>query len=117
MALKKTIKYEIDEYPNGEKINEDGEFVFNLFTSNFCEDDFSNAIIEIASLWESVPDLDIPLTINVRLKEVIETMIEMYSIDNEIDEEDLPVFQALRKDCAWMISQIDALKVKSKKET
>lgn len=119
MTIKKTVEYEIDETPVGEKIDENGEFVFYLYTSNLCDDDFSDAIVEISSLWETAPEnLDIPLKINVRLKSILEDMLEMYSFpDGSVDEKDLPLFQALRKDCQLIINEIDALKFEKLEES
>ena len=110
MSFIKNISYEIDEIPNGEKVNENGEYVFNLYISNDMEDDDSYlAIRDIVKIWKT--GIYAPLRINIRLKEVAENLIEMYATHGVFSKQDQPLFEALRNDCEWIVEQIDKLEV------
>jgi len=106
----KPIELNVDEYPCGGEIAEDGQYVAVIYTSNACEGDLETAIPILAKLWDSEPE--VCLNIKIKIRDVFNELIENYSIgDGMIDKEDMPLFHALYKDCKWIVEQIGALKV------
>jgi hypothetical protein len=106
------ISFEVDESPTTESVNEDGEYVFGIYTSNQCDDETQDKILQMVELWNLQRfDADISLTINVRLREVYETLYNMYNAQGKIDAEDKYLFDALRNDCQWIVEQINGLQV------
>lgn len=102
---------EIDWHSSSEKVAEDGGFTFGVYLSNSCID---FALEQAVLNWAcSIDDeKDINLTIRLRLRDVFS---ELYDIncngDGSVDEEGVPLFDALRKDCEWIIKQVDELKI------
>lgn len=106
----KPIELNVDEYPSNGEVTEDGQYVVTIYTSNKCAGELEEAIPAIAKLW----DIDTEVCLNIRLKirDIFYELAEVYSIgDGMIDKEDMPLFEALYKDCKWIVEQIGALKV------
>ena len=112
----KSIQFTVDETPTTESINEKGEYVFGIYTSNSCDGEIEQCIETMAELWkmESIRS-EVTLTINVRLRSLYETLYEMYNAQGKIDAEDKYLFDALSNDCQWIVDQISKLKVRPSK--
>ena len=106
------IKLEINQEPLSGSIDADGDFSFYIYMSNEFDDAFENAIDVLSQVW-SIHQTEVSLTINVKLRSVMDAMIVMYAGQEagEIDAVDAPVFASLRKECQSIIDRIDALKV------
>jgi hypothetical protein len=110
----KPIEFVVEEIPTTESVNDQGEYVFGIYTSDGCDEELEETIATIAELWktESITS-EITLTINVRLRSVYENLYDMYNAQGKIDADDKPLFDALRNDCQWIVDQINNLKVAS----
>ena len=101
---------EINWYSSSEKVAEDGGFTFGVYMSNNCID---FALEQTVLGWVDSIDSeeDVNLTIRLRLRDIFN---ELYGVnrngDGSVDEECVPLFDALRKDCEWIIKQIENLK-------
>jgi hypothetical protein len=105
----KPIQFEIDEIPQTGTIDQDGNFKFYVYGSNMGDDDFSEAIETLQKLWDL--ETDVSLKVNIKLKDVYENLFDMYNAQGKIEKEDTPLFESLRKDCQWIINQINALEM------
>ena len=105
----KAIEFEIDEMPHTGIVDENGNFKFYIYCSNMGDDDYSEAIETMQKLWDL--DTDVSLKVNVKLKDIYEDLFHMYNAQGEIGEEDTPLFEALRKDCQWIIDRINSLEM------
>jgi len=103
----KAIKFEIKETPNAGTIDENGDFGFYLYTSNACDGEFEEAIESLILLW-AMPT-DISLKIHMKLKDVYMDLYEMYNESGKIGKKDEHRFESLKKDCQWIIDQINLL--------
>ena len=106
---------EVKGSPSCEKVAEDGEFTFGIYLTNCCcEDELEEAVLKWAwTDWtDSDEEEDINLTIRLRLRDVFKELYSCHSFnDGCTDEDSMPLFNALRKDCEWVIKQIDELKI------
>ena len=108
----KNIRFEIEEIPTSIKINEQGEYVFGIFTSNSCDDEFENSIRLMAELWEAkYLEQEVSMMINVRLRCLFEVLYDLYNSMEKINAEDMHLFDALKTDCQWIVDQINKLEV------
>jgi hypothetical protein len=109
--MNKSIDFVVDETPTEEHINDENEYVFSIYTSNYCDGEIENTLDTMAKLW-SVENLDreVTLRINVRLRSVYESLHEMHVSDGAIDEESEHLFIALKRECEWIVDQINGLK-------
>lgn len=101
---------EIEWHPSSEEVAANGEFTFGVYMTNYSADfALERAILKwVESIDE---DEDINLTIRLRLRDVYKELYEMNCFnDGTVDEESSPLFDALRKDCEWIIKQIKGLK-------
>jgi len=105
----KPINFEIDEKPQTGTIDSEGNFKFYIYTSNSIEEDFSETIKTLQVLWDL--ETEVSLKVHIKLKDVYDDLFEMYNARGRIEKEDTPLFNALRKDCQWMIDQINALEM------
>jgi hypothetical protein len=110
--MMKPIEFVIEETPTTEQVNDKGEYVFGIYTSNACDEELEQTLETMVDLWkmESMT-AEVTLTINVRLRSLFENLYEMYNADGKIDAEDKHLFDALRKDCQWIVDHINDLKV------
>ena len=107
--LMKPIELEIDEDALNGHIDEDGEYTFSLYTSNCCSGEFESAIQTLMQIWDL--ETEVNLTINVRTKSIYTVLYEMRSMeDGVVGKESQHLFEALRKDCQWIVDRIDNLK-------
>jgi hypothetical protein len=105
----KPIKFEIDERPQTGTIDQKGNFKFFVYVSNMCDDDFSEAIETLQKLWDL--ETDVSLKIHIVFKEIYEDLFDLYNAQGKIGKEDTPLFESLRKDCQWIIDQINSLEM------
>ena len=107
----KPIQFQVDETPISEHINDKGEFVFGIYTSNNINDEFEKSIEQMVSLWKNEDlDCEISMTINIVVRDIYRNLFDMYSnVLNKIDAEDAHLFDALKNDCQWIVDQINAL--------
>ena len=108
----KAIEFTVDETPTTESINEQGEYVFGIYASNVCDEELEQTIETMAELWkmDSIRS-EVTLTINVRLRSLYESLYNMYNAGGKIDSDSKPLFDALSKDCQWIVDQITKLEV------
>lgn len=105
----KPIQFEIDELPQSGEIDANGNFKFYIYTSNQCDGEFEEVLETLAKL-QDLPT-DVSLKINILLKEVYINLYDMYNAQGKIQKEDTPLFESLRKDCQWIIDEIDKLEM------
>jgi len=101
---------EVNWHPSSEKVTEDGEFTFGVYMTNGC---VGSELEQAVLVWSDSIDEeeDINLTIRLRLRDVYKELYGSYSYEGGIDEESRPLFDAMRKDCEWIIKQIDELAI------
>jgi hypothetical protein len=105
----KPIQFEIDEVPQAGTIDQEGNFKFYVYVSNMGDDDFSEAIETLQKLWDL--ETDVSLKVHIKLKDVYEDLFDMYNAQGKIEKENTPLFESLRKDCQWIIDQINTLEM------
>jgi len=105
----KPIELEVDEHPHSGEVNEQGDFVFYLYASNECGQEFEEAIETLIHLWPL--QTEVSIKINVKLKDVYNDTYEMFNAGGKIQQVDTFRFEALRKDCQWIIDQINELEM------
>jgi len=105
----KPIQFEIDEIPQSGTIDEDGNFKFYIYASNYIEEDFSEVIQTVKVLWDL--ETEVSLKVQIKLKDVYENLYDMYNAQGKVQKDDTPLFESLRKDCQWIVDQINALEM------
>ena len=105
----KPIQFEIDEIPQSGTIDEDGNFKFYIYASNYIDEDFSEVIATARVLWDL--ETEVSLKVQIKLKDVYENLFDMHNAQGKVQKEDTPLFESLRKDCQWIIDQINALEM------
>jgi hypothetical protein len=105
----KPIQFEIDEIPQSGTIDADGNFKFYIYASNYIEEDFSEVIATARVLWDL--ETEVSLKVQIKLKDVYENLYDMHNAQGKVQKEDTPLFESLRKDCQWIIDQINALEM------
>ena len=105
----KPIEFEIDEIPQTGTIDAEGNFKFYMYASNQSEEDFSEVIETLKVIWDL--ETDVSIKVHIKLKDVYEDLFDMYNAQGKIQKDDTPMFEALRKDCQWIIDQINALEM------
>ena len=60
-------------------------------------------------LWDL--ETDVALKIHIKLKDVYNDLYDMHNAQGKIQRKDTPLFEALRKDCQWIIDQINTLEM------
>lgn len=103
----KPIQFEIDEIPQTGTIDAEGNFKFYIYCSNMGDDEYTEAIETLQKLWDL--ETDVSLKVNIKLKDIYEDLFDMCTAQGKIEKEEAPLFDALRKDCQWIIDQIDSL--------
>lgn len=108
----KPIEFTVDETPTTESINEQGEYVFGIYASNVCDEELEQTIETMAELWkmDSIRS-EVTLTINIRLRSLYENLYDIHNAGGKIDNDSKPLFDALSKDCQWIVDQIAKLEV------
>lgn len=105
----KPIQFEINEKPYISTKDFDGDFNFYVCATNQVDDDFSEVIDTLGKIWDL--DSDVSLKIKIKLKDVYEELFNTYEIKGGVRVEDIAMFDALRKDCQWIVDQINALEL------
>jgi hypothetical protein len=109
----KLFEFEVEETPIEEFVNDQGEYVFGIYATNSCDQDLEQAIATVAALWRlDVITSEVTLTINVRLRSLYETLYDMHNAGGKIHKDSKPLFDALKKDCQWIVDQINSLEKK-----
>lgn len=103
----KPIQFEVDEIPQTGTIDKEGDFSFYIYCSNMSDDDYTDAIYTMQRLWDL--ETDVSLKVNIKLKDIYKDLFDMHNAGGKVLKEDVPLFEALRKDCQWIIDQIDSL--------
>ena len=101
------IQFEVDEMPQADTVDADGNFKFYIYISNQCEDEIEETLETLAKLWD-LP-ADVSLKINIRLKDVYLDLYHMHNAQGKIDAEDMHLFQGLKDNCQWIIDEINKL--------
>ena len=106
------INFTVEETTQGEHVNDQGEFVFAIYTSNYCDQELERTLITMAKLW-NVEGLgsEVTLHINVRMRAIYESLLDIHATHHKMDAESKPLFDALKNDCQWIIDQINKLKM------
>ena len=105
----KPIQFEVDEIPQTGTIDDQGNFTFYIYCSNCGDDDYTEAIQTLQKLWDL--ETDVSLNVNIKLKDIYEDLFDMHNASGKIEKEEAPLFEALRKDCQWIIDQINSLEI------
>jgi hypothetical protein len=104
----KPIALEVSPTTLTNGVDKNGDFSFYVYTTNLCDDEIEKAIDTLKLIWEA--PIEVSLSINLTLKGVYRDVHEMYrSRDGTVHPEDAHHFAAVRKDCQWIIDQIDAM--------
>ena len=104
----KPIALEIDADTQSYGVDKNGDFSFIIYTTNQCEAEIEQAIETLKLIWDA--PVEVSLSLNLTLKGVYKDVCAMYcSRDGTIHPEEVHYFAAIRKDCQWIIDQIDAL--------
>ena len=103
------IQFEVDEMPQADTVDAEGNFKFYIYISNQCEDEIEETLETLAKLWD-LPT-DVSLKINIYLKDVYLDLYHMHNAQGKIDAEDMHLFQALKDNCQWIIDEINKLEV------
>jgi hypothetical protein len=109
----KPISFEMDECPMDGEVTPEGHFTFYVYVSNYTEGELEDTIPVLAELWnsESVGEAEVTLTLNMKLRDLFTSAVDSHGdYNNVIDAEAMPVFNALRQDCQWILDQIAQLK-------
>ena len=109
--MMKPIQFEVNETPISEHINNKGEYVFGIYTSNYLNNELEKSIEQMVGLWKNEDlDCEINMTINVAVRDIYRNLLDMYTLDlKKIGAEDAHLFDALKNDCQWIVDQINAL--------
>ena len=105
----KPIQFEIDEIPQTGEIDKEGNFRFYFYASNQIEEDFSEVIQTLQKLWDL--ETDVSMKVHIKLKDIYEDLFDMHNAQGKVLKEDTPLFEALRKDCQWIVDQINSLEM------
>jgi hypothetical protein len=105
----KPIQFEVDEVPQTGTLDEEGNFKFYIYASNMGDDDFTEAIETLQKLWDL--ETDVSVKVHIKLKDIYEDLFGMHNARGKIEKDETPLFEALRKDCQWIIDQINELEM------
>jgi hypothetical protein len=105
----KPIRLDVDEIPQSGTIDKEGNFMFYVYASNQMSEDLSEAIETMQAIWNL--ETEVSLKINLKFKDVYENLYDLYNAQGKVQTEDTPLFEALRKDCQWIIDQINTLEM------
>jgi hypothetical protein len=109
----KPISFEINECPMSGKVTPEGHFTFYVYASNYTEGEFEDVIPVLAEMWNSelIGEADVNLMLHMKLRDLFTEAVGYYGDrNNVIEAEAMPVFNALRQDCQWILDQIAQLK-------
>ena len=54
-------------------------------------------------------------TIDIKLRDVYLNLIDSFETAEGVDADAVHLFEALKKDCQWIVDQIDALNIRKEK--
>ena len=104
----KPIALEVNPTTQTEGADKNGDFSFYVYTTNMCDDEIEKAIDTLKLIWEA--PIEVSLSINLTLKGVYRDVREMHATsDGSVHPDSVHYFTSIRKDCQWIIDQIDAM--------
>ena len=106
----KSIDVEIEEKVMTGTVDENGDFKFYLYASNECDGEFEKAVALLLKIW-TLEEVEVTFRVHIRVKEIYNDLYEMFNAGGKIQQKDTPRFEALRKDCQWIIDQINELEM------
>jgi len=105
----KPLAVEIEEKVMTGTVDKNGDFKFYLYASNECDGEFEKAMALLLQIWEL--ETEVTFKVHIRVKEIYNDLYEMYNAGGKIQQVDTPRFEALRKDCQWIIDRINELEM------
>jgi len=98
--------------PSSKKVGDEHEI--HVYATNQCDDDLSSLIdvLTRSEAWLEKTD-DVNLTIKVNLKEVFLDLYDSHKIHQTgcVSFDDFEELESLRKNCQWIVEQINQIKV------
>ena len=105
----KAIELSIQESPCGIDVDSEGQSTFDLYTSNACDGEFEEAMATLVQIWGL--ETEVSLTIKMSTRAIFQEMLDYCgTCDGEVDAEDMLKFMALKRDCEWIIEQVNKIK-------
>lgn len=102
----------IHDHPKSKKGDDGHEIV--IYATNQCDDDLSSLInvLTRSEAWLDDCD-DVNLSIKVKLREVFADLYDSYKRgpNGSISFDDFEEFDSLKKDCLWIVEQINKIEV------
>ena len=105
----KPLSLEIEEKVMTGTVDENGDFKFYFYASNECDGEFEKAMAVLLQIWEL--ETEVTFRVHFRVKAIYDDLYEMFNAGGKIQQVDTPRFEALRKDCQWIIDQINELEM------
>jgi len=104
----KPIALEVDAFTQSQSVDKNGDFSFIVYTTNQCNGEIEKAIDTLKRTWNA--PIEVSLSINLTLKGVFRDLHDSYTRpDGTVHPDETHYFKAMRKDCQWVIDQIDAM--------
>jgi hypothetical protein len=112
----KPIEFSVNDAPHDITVSPDGEAVFWFYTSNMCDGELEDAIETLGHIWHL--NTEVNLTIHARTRSLFEQLIDLYGHTGgtRVDPEAVPKLKALKRDCEWIIEQINNLEGKANED-
>ena len=96
-----------------DSVDKDGHFNFYVYTSDSCLGEFSDAISDSHSIWGTGEFDEVQFTIDIKLRDVYLNLIDSFKAAEGVDADAVHLFEALKKDCQWIVDKINALDIRS----
>ena len=93
-------------------VDKDGHFNFYVFTSDSCLGEFTDAIYDSHSIWGTDEFDEVSFTIDIKLRDVYLNLIDSFKTAEGVDADAVHLFEALKKDCQWIVDKINALDIR-----
>ena len=94
-----------------DSVDQDGHFNFYVYTSDCCEGEFTDAIFDSQPIWGTDEFDEVQFTIDIKLRDVYLNLIDLFETAEGVDADAVHLFEALKKDCQWIVEKIDALEL------
>ena len=96
-------------------VDKDGHFNFYVYTSDACLGEFADAISDSHSIWGTGEFDEVQFTIDIKLRDVYLNLIDSFGTKEGVDADAVHLFEALKKDCQWIVEKINALEIRKEK--
>jgi hypothetical protein len=96
-----------------DSVDQDGHFNFYVYTSDCCLGEFTDAISDSHSIWGTDEFDEVQFTIDIKLRDVYLNLIDSFETAEGVDADAVHLFEALKKDCQWIVEKINALEIRS----